>query len=747
MEDKQQPGQGQASSNMQQPQSPPQNTPVSSQPPTKVTTSTPEQTGLPKVEGNQNLTEEQMSQVMKMREDKQKSRRTWTWVVIILIALFLLFASLIVFLLSQGTPENNPFLKLLGIQALNRQAIMLTLSNIGFGFLAFLIFIVSIVNLFKAGFAQADAILRKRSMILATLSGFGLLLILFTWVFTYFYLSQGMVRDNTVKPQTLTFATIPDVALNLTAPVTIEFDASPIQVDPAAFTLLSYTWDFGDKEKGTGKITSHTFAKKGTGEYEVVLTVKALDKKTQTTVEQQFKKIITIQNEKVKASFTATPEKGSVPLIVKFDASASVDPDGEIVNYEWDFNEDNQFNDASGVTSGYEYKQIGNFTARLRVTDNNNQSDVVEKTISVESANKLEGEISILNNAETPVTFTAYDFSADAISSRFGPIVKYEWNFGDGGTKESGKRVSHIFKKAGSFVVIMTAEDSAGNVGNFNLNLEIKNAAGSPTAVIKTNPAAKDGTVGGNLPFAVQFSASDSTDPEGDIVEYNWDTNFDGKTDKSGANISMTFEKVGSNEISLTVLDSAGNSSTAKVEVIVFDPGLQAIITADPPDGNVPLTVKFDASGSSYYQGKIVSYEWDFGDGTEKVLGDALISHEYAKIGTFEAIVTAIASDGKRASGKIIINIRPVSLQACYTANNIKGPAPLIVTFDPRCSTGTISEYRWNFGYEDKISRQRKPTHTFEQPGTYEVSLTVSDENNVVNTYKSTIVVTGVIQP
>lgn len=66
------------------------------------------------------------------------------------------------------------------------------------------------------------------------------------------------------------------------------------------------------------------------------------------------------------ASFTATPESGQVDLNVSFDGSASNDPDGTIVSYDWDYGDGNN---GTGVTSGHTYTVAGTYTAVLTVTD------------------------------------------------------------------------------------------------------------------------------------------------------------------------------------------------------------------------------------------------------------------------------------------------------------------------------------------------------------------------------------------
>lgn len=688
------------------------------------------------------LSKEDIAKIMAIRAGKSKKKSSLIWIVLIILAVIVLFGGVMLFLLSQGTPETNPFLKMLGIEAINRQAILLTLSNIGFGILIFLTFIISVVNLFKSGFAKKDPLKRRKSIIIATISGFFLIVLMVGWAFTYFYLSQGLTAKQ--PTQITNFITDPAEPINLTAPVVIKFDASEITVDTKKYTILSYTWDFGDGSAGNGKTISHTYEKKGDGEYTVQLKIKGLEKSTNKTVEQEFSKLITIQNEKVMAKIIADQLKGDAPLTVKFDASKSMDPDGEIVAYEWDLDADNQFDDADGQNIEHEFTQVGTYKVFLRVTDNNNESDIAEVEVEVESADKVDGVIEIEGKPEKISTFMNYEFNAGKSSSRFGLITKYSWNFGDGSVVESGRSISHSFKKSGTFDVVLSVEDSEGNKGIETMTIEVAKAAGSPEAKMSTVPVTDSrGVVAGNLPLTVEFDSVGSKDPDGDIVEYSWDFDGDGKVDKTGTKASYTYTEIGTYEAKLALTDSKDNVGADSVVVKVFSSGLQAKLTANPIDGYIPLKVTFDGSGSQYDQGKIVSYKWDFGDDTPELIGDATIEHEYNNIGTFDIKMTAISSDGKRAESTLTVNVRPVPLQACFTSNNLKGPAPLIVTFDPRCSTGAISEYKWDFGYEGRTSRQRKPTHTFSEPGEYEISLEVKDENSVVSTYKSMLTVTG----
>jgi plastocyanin len=82
------------------------------------------------------------------------------------------------------------------------------------------------------------------------------------------------------------------------------------------------------------------------------------------------------------ADFTFSPERSKVGEPVRFDASQSFDPDGQIVKYEWDFESDGTI-DAQGVRVEHIFSQAGTFTVTLTVTDNEGETGTTRKTITV----------------------------------------------------------------------------------------------------------------------------------------------------------------------------------------------------------------------------------------------------------------------------------------------------------------------------------------------------------------------------
>ncbi|HEY8170661.1 MAG TPA: PQQ-dependent sugar dehydrogenase [Candidatus Limnocylindria bacterium] len=91
-------------------------------------------------------------------------------------------------------------------------------------------------------------------------------------------------------------------------------------------------------------------------------------------------------NDAPTAVIDADQTSGERPLAVEFDASGSSDPDGDALQYAWDFGDDDGlYDDAFVVSPSHTYTTGGTFTARVRVTDGQGGSDVATVDIDVDN--------------------------------------------------------------------------------------------------------------------------------------------------------------------------------------------------------------------------------------------------------------------------------------------------------------------------------------------------------------------------
>ena len=155
--------------------------------------------------------------------------------------------------------------------------------------------------------------------------------------------------------------------------------------------IVSYSWDFGDGNVTEVTVPIITHAYTAYGAYAVNLAVTNEFGLTDTE-----SKTITVRSLPV-ASFTYSPSEPFVNGTVTFDASASSDLDGTIVDYAWDFGDGNVTSVTDPVIT-HVYTAIGTYTLNLTVTDNDGLTDSITQSISI---GKLTSTISISVSPET----------------------------------------------------------------------------------------------------------------------------------------------------------------------------------------------------------------------------------------------------------------------------------------------------------------------------------------------------------
>lgn len=153
------------------------------------------------------------------------------------------------------------------------------------------------------------------------------------------------------------------------------------------------------------------------------------------------------------------------------------------------------------------------------------------------------------------------------------------------------------------------------------------------------------------------------------------------------------------------------------------------------------VSCTFDATGSSDGDGTLSSYEWSFGDGEEA--GEPQPQKEYAATGTYD--VTLTVTDDGGLSHSVTHAVSVVKPNVAPTASATAACDFLACTFDGSASSdpdGTVAEHAWDFG-DGTTGTGAAPEHAYAAPGSYAVTLTVTDGEGATGTTTLTQVVRG----
>jgi len=175
----------------------------------------------------------------------------------------------------------------------------------------------------------------------------------------------------------------------------------------------------------------------------------------------------------------------------------------------------------------------------------------------------------------------------------------------------------------------------------------------------------------------------------------------------------------------------------------------KAIFSASQVEEVIPFTAKFDATLSYHPNGEIKSYLWNFGDGGAG--SGSQVTHDYTENGTYKVLLTVIGNDGTSSYSSITVqalNIPPVASFSYSPKSELDDEyivgASEWVTFDASESTddGEVVAYSWNFGDGWKDDG-KVVEHRYLWAGTYNVALTVTDNDGGKTTYVHAIQVMG----
>ena len=435
----------------------------------------------------------------------------------------------------------------------------------------------------------------------------------------------------------------------------VSFDAS--QSLDGNESPLSFAWEMGDGSKAVGAEAQHIYKTPGT--YPVTLTgTDALGASamvhTTVTIFAPAQRPVAI---------AGGPYTGSAGQSVAFNASGSIDPNGEALRYTWNFGDGAI---ASGASPTHIYDRQGTFPVTLTAVNGSGESASVTTQASIGSTTQQLAAIPggpYTADAGVPVQF---DGSASG-----GEGLRYSWSFGDG-QSGSGANPQHVYAMPGTYTLTLTVEDGRGGSDSAVTTIVVPE--------VKKPVANAGGPYTGTAEEPVEFNGSKSSDPNGYKLTYSW--TFGDQTTGTGAKPTHTYKTAGDYKVELTVNDGHGGtasaSTTAKISAAV------PIADTGGPYAGIPgQPIHFDGTQSIAPPHKTLTFEWKFGDKT--TAKGAAPTHKYAAAGAYT--VTLTVSDGTASA--------TATTKATITqvvAITIASPTPGTLTKTPTIAvSGTVA--------------------------------------------------------
>ncbi|NNE74000.1 MAG: PKD domain-containing protein, partial [Acidimicrobiales bacterium] len=497
--------------------------------------------------------------------------------------------------------------------------------------------------------------------------------------------------NTEVTSTSSTSSTVPEAEDPLIAD--FDFSASLVREGQTVFftdrslgSPTSWTWTFGDGTTATGPTAQKAWEEEG--RYTVTLIVDRDDETSRIQTEiQVLPEGIPVPPQANFTFSSATIEAGE--SVTFTDIST-----GEPTSWNWDFGDGDSTSGRPEVSHVFE--EAGAFTVTL-VVANDDGEDVASAVITV--LDKVDKPDAIIQGDATATVGASVVFS----SASTGSPTSHRWDFGDGNTAQ-GESVRHTFTEAGTYRVQLFVENSAGQDSD-TLTVVVSEPVIKPVARFEANPTE---VLEGQLVSFVSLSLNNP-----DTLE--WD--FGDGTYGSGPTVDHVYDDEGNYLVTLTATNSAGvDTAQARIEVEEGGEEPQASFSFTPKNPGVGQLVSFTDNSAD----GPTAWSWDMGDGTTKTVANP--SHAYAAPGTYTVTLVVSNAIGVDSTTRKI-KVRLPKPAASFRVEGLPGQIGEPLRFVDQ-SSNSPNAWEWDFG-DGTFSTEANPVHTYSEPGTYTVWLTV----------------------
>ncbi len=500
------------------------------------------------------------------------------------------------------------------------------------------------------------------------------------------YTADGCA-DTMVKPA---YITVPGTLTLFDVSDTAICQGSSVQFTDLSLNASDWFWNLGDGFTSTLQNPLHVYA--DTGSFTVTLIT---TDSVGCSSFYAYPIVVSVYPMPV-ADATAAPTLGCVPLDVIFTNLSTGNN-----SYTWDFGDGSA---STAANPNYIYNVPGTYFPSLIATNSNGCSDTMLFATPIIAA---DNPIASFTTSDTsgcaPFDISFTNTSQNSVGAN------YSWDFGNGIT-------SALQDPTTSYLI----------PGVFQVSLIVGYPGGCSDTAYQTITIAPS-------PVA-QFTMSDTLGCGPMTVSFNhtgsgsttWLWDFGDGTTSSIENPSHTYNTPGIYFPSLIASNSSGCSDTIlSATAITVGINPTASFNASVSSGCVPLDISFT---NTSLNSAGANYSWDFGNGVTSSIQDPTIS--YNNPGVFQVSLIVSNPNGCTDTAIQTITILPAPV-AQFTVSDSAGCGPLTVTFNHTGSGST--SWLWDFG-DGASSSVENPTHIYNVPGTYDVTLIVANPGGCTDT-------------
>ncbi len=477
--------------------------------------------------------------------------------------------------------------------------------------------------------------------------------------------------------------------------------------------VTRFIWDFGDGEfeNVPGNTITHQYKQPGT--YTVRLITISLTNCRDTVTKTAY-----IRINGPTAKFATLVAGACANQSVVFSDSSRINAGGAIQSWQWNFG-DGQIDTLFAPPFIHTYHNNGTYTVSLKVTDDKGCADSFKLATSF--------VIRKLN----PTFWTADTSSCTTMTVGFvSPVtpadVSFKWYFGDGGTSTL-HYPNHVYTTEGSYTVKLVLSTTHGcsdsNIIANYINVRNPVARFTMSDSFRTCP-----------PLVIQFTNSSLN-----AIDEVWD--FGDGSSTNTHNPSHFYSYPGVYNATLTVKSRGGCQSQMRRQIIVKGP--KANLSYDPLNICNPQVANFKASRTV----DVVSYVWDFNDGTTLSGRDTTVRHTYTSAGKYVPKIMLEDEAGCKVPVNGIDTILMVGVKAGmnFTSSPVCGNTPVSFA-NSTTSNEPVAAYRWNFG--DAFSENgASPVHQYATAGSFFPSVVVTTRSGCVDSFMSPVPVRVSVLP